>query len=184
MLLRVFRRQIFTTALTMSIWLIFFLLTPLYFLRELTQYTQPNSDRTLGFGIFLALGMIVSDSLRSIFAHQYWQKAQGLGSDMRTLMYAVVYRKAIELRDLSGYSVGELSNLCSNDGQRFYDACTNVMFMYSTIIMVVVVIVATTLMVGYFALLGCGVYLLFIPLQVRFELFFFGGREIITEIKD
>ena len=37
-----------------------------------------------------------------------------------TVPIALVFKKAIKLRDLSGYSVGELINICSNDGQRLY----------------------------------------------------------------
>jgi len=35
----------------------------------------------------------------------------------------LVYEKAIKLRDLSGYTVGELVNICSNDGQRLFGQC-------------------------------------------------------------
>ena len=35
-------------------------------------------------------------------------------------LIGVVYHKAIQLRDLSGYTVGELVNLSSNDGQRMF----------------------------------------------------------------
>ena len=163
----------------MTIWLAFFLLTPIFFLRELVDYTSGDSDRTLGYGIFLGLGMMISEALRSAFAHQYWMFATTIGTNLRTLMYAVVYRKAIELRDLGGYSVGELSNLCSNDGQRFYDASTMVFFIYTSFVMTVVVVVASALFVGPFAVLGCGIYILFIPLQVLFWAARSGARRFL-----
>lgn len=166
-LFRTHKRDFIITTCMMTIWMVFFLLTPLYFLRQLTLYTGPSNKYSLGVGVVLALGMAVSDSLRSITAHQYWQLAQNLGTRVRGTIYAVVYRKAIELRDLSGYTVGELSNLCANDGQRFYDACSDSFFLYASVIMTIVVMITTSLMIGPFALVGCGVYLMFIPLQVR-----------------
>lgn len=166
MILRVYRRDLFWTAFLMTIWVGFFLLTPLFFLRELVNFTSGFSDRSVGYGIFLALGMAGSEAMRSAFAHQYWMFATTVGTNLRSLMYAVVYRKAIELRDLSGYSVGELSNLCSNDGQRFYDAATFAFFIYTSAIMTIVVVVTSALFIGPYAILGCGIYILFLPLQV------------------
>ena len=143
----------------MFIWLIFFLLTPLFFLRQLTEFASPQSDKPLSYGIFLAFGMMCSDTCRSVLAHQYWHSGSKLGSNLRSLMYSVVYRKAIELRDLSGYTVGELTNLCSNDGQRFYDACTDSFFIYSSFLMTIVVVITSSIMIGPYALVGCAVYL-------------------------
>jgi len=40
------------------------------------------------------------------------------------------YTKALRLRDLSGYSIGELVNICSNDGQRIFDAGMYFPFVY------------------------------------------------------
>jgi hypothetical protein len=69
---RIYRRDIVMTALIMLTWLVFFLLTPLFFMRELIGFSAPSSDKTVGYGIFLALGMMFSEALRSLFAHQYW----------------------------------------------------------------------------------------------------------------
>lgn len=166
-ILRIYRREIINTAIIMTIWVAFFILTPLYFLRELINFVGYDAEyNVIGFGIFLALGMMASEAARSGFAHMYWMSASTLGCNLRTLMYAVVYRKAVELRDLSGYTVGELSNLCSNDGQRFFDAATFALFIYTSSIMTIVVVISTALLVGPYAILGCGVYILFLPLQV------------------
>ena len=40
-----------------------------------------------------------------------------------TPLSGLVYRKAISLRDLSGLTVGELLNICTNDAQRVFGAC-------------------------------------------------------------
>ena len=39
-----------------------------------------------------------------------------------TLLAGMVYEKALSLRDLGKYTVGELVNICSNDSQRVFDS--------------------------------------------------------------
>eukprot|EP00045_Choanoeca_perplexa_P015068 m.182226 g.182226 ORF g.182226 m.182226 type:complete len:1453 (+) comp16881_c0_seq1:165-4523(+) len=161
----IYKGDVWWTFAVMCVWLLFFMLTPIYFMRSLISYVSADNDDSVGFGVFLALGMALSEALRSIFAHQYWVLAATLGTNLRTMMYGVVYHKAIQLRDLSGYTVGELVNLSSNDGQRMFDSATLIFFIGTSLLMTIIVVIVTTLFVGPFAILGCGIYILFIPLQ-------------------
>ena len=45
-----------------------------------------------------------------------------------------MYDRAVSLRTLHGYSIGELVNLCGNDGQRIFDAAANASFLYIAIL--------------------------------------------------
>lgn len=62
--------QIRKTFFIMCFWVCFFLLTPLFFMRQLIAFV--SSDDPIEIGIALAIGMGVSEALRSMFAHQYW----------------------------------------------------------------------------------------------------------------
>ena len=55
-----------------------------------------------------------------ISENRYWYYAIKLGTKFRTFMYAAVYFKSIQLRNLGKFSVGELVNLSSNDSQRLF----------------------------------------------------------------
>jgi len=45
------------------------------------------------------------------------------------------------------------------------DSATLVFFIGTSLLMTIIVVIATTIFVGPFAILGCGIYILFIPLQ-------------------
>ncbi|EDQ90078.1 uncharacterized protein MONBRDRAFT_82, partial [Monosiga brevicollis MX1] len=157
--------KMWLTFFLMLCWLLFFMLSPIFFMRELTDYMSANSDKTVGYGVFLAIGYVICEALRSLFAHQYWCVQTTIGTGLRSMMYGAVYHKAIQLRDLSGYSVGELVNLSSSDGQRLFDASTMTCFIGTSLLMTIVVVVVTSLYVGPFAILGCSIYVFMIPLQ-------------------
>ena len=78
----------------------------------------------------------------------------------------LVYAKAVRLRDLCGYSVGELVNICTNDGQRVFDAGSYSSFVYVAVVTTIAASVITSLVLSPAALLGCLIFLLTFPLQV------------------
>ena len=41
-------------------------------MRSLISFVSANNDDSIGYGVFLALGMSLSEAFRSVFAHQYW----------------------------------------------------------------------------------------------------------------
>ena len=41
-------------------------------MRSLINFVSADNDDTVGYGVFLALGMALSEALRSIVGHQYW----------------------------------------------------------------------------------------------------------------
>jgi ATP-binding cassette subfamily C (CFTR/MRP) protein 5 len=117
-------------------------------------------------GLLLAGGITLSEALRSLFANLYWFSGIRIGVRFRATMFAVVYHRVLRLRNLSGYAVGELVNLSSNDGQRLYDAATLFSFVFITLLLNLCVVVANWWLVGPWALIGSLVYFLVIPLQV------------------
>jgi hypothetical protein len=161
------RRALAWNVLHMSVWVVFFLLTPVVFMRRLILYAGPDNTEPVWAGLLLALGVTLSELLRSAFANNYWFMAICLGTRLRSLMFALVYHRVLRLRNLSGYAVGELVNLCSNDGQRLYDMCTLASFLYIMLVLNVCVLGLAVWLVGPWAIVGSCVYLLVLPLQVR-----------------
>ena len=78
-----------------------------------------------------------------------------------------MYEKVLCLRDLGQYSVGELVNICSNDSQRVFDAATFSAFIYVSLMTGLGVMVASALVLGPAAIVGCAVFFLVIPIQAR-----------------
>lgn len=81
-------------------------------------------------GLGLVLGLVVCESLRSLTIHLFWQNSQRYSVGLRTIVYTAIYNKAMTLRDLSGYSVGELVNISANDSMRLFEAGSFAPFIY------------------------------------------------------
>jgi hypothetical protein len=84
----------------------------------------------------------------------------------RTVVYGLVYRKSLAMKDLAGYSVGELVNMCSNDGQRISDAAVYSMFFYIAFATGIAVLAFSVSLVGPAAVAGVAIFFLMFPLQV------------------
>ncbi len=78
----------------------------------------------------------------------------------------MVYKKAVSVRDLSGYTVGELVNLSSNDSQRVHDAGVFLMFVYATLLSTAVVLGLGIWLIGPSVIAGCFSFFLVFPIQV------------------
>jgi hypothetical protein len=77
-----------------------------------------------------------------------------------------VFAKAVNIRDLCGYTVGELVNISTADSSRLADAVLFASFFYGSIIAVICVTGLTWWLIGPAALVGIFCFLLVFPLQV------------------
>lgn len=80
---------------------------------------------------------------------------------------SVLPLQVLQLRDLEGISGGELASRVLSESGRAGEACVYLFFLFSSSIMLFVVATASVLLVGPWALLGCALYVLFVPIQVR-----------------
>ena len=71
----------------------------------------------------------------------------------------------MRLRSLGDLTIGELVNLVANDGQRMWDSVSFGSCIYASVAVTVVAIAYTTWLIGPFALVGCGCFLIFYPVQ-------------------
>ena len=77
-----------------------------------------------------------------------------------------IYSKALRVKNLCGYSVGELVNICTNDRQRVFEAALFSRAIYYSVLTLVLVAIVSTLIIGPSALVGCAIFVLVFPLQV------------------
>eukprot|EP00049_Salpingoeca_infusionum_P013021 m.242611 g.242611 ORF g.242611 m.242611 type:complete len:1470 (+) comp15333_c1_seq3:97-4506(+) len=141
---------------------------PIIFLQQLIEYVLSPEDN-IGRGLGLAFGVMFMEIIRSTSIHMYWFLATTYGTALRSTVYAMVYEKALRLRDLSGYSVGELVNICSNDGQRLFEATIFGPFILFAAITGIVVLIGGVVILGPAAAAGCVVFFLMIPVQWLFS---------------
>lgn len=82
---KIYKKRLFLTWFYIFLYSGFALVGPAYFFRELIVFTD-QEDTQVGFGIFLALGFMASDSLRSLTAHQYWARSAATSSMFRNMV--------------------------------------------------------------------------------------------------
>eukprot|EP00056_Hartaetosiga_gracilis_P007440 m.108366 g.108366 ORF g.108366 m.108366 type:complete len:1405 (-) comp12705_c0_seq1:157-4371(-) len=167
-LIKVFKRQILSAFALNMLAFIFAIVTPLAFLRNLIKYGS-QMEEDIGLGVGLAIGLFLSDALRSACIQNYWFYCLKYAVRMRAIVFALVYRKSLELRDLGGYSVGELVNVTTNDSQRVFEAGLYSIFIVVAGISGVTVMVITSLLLGPAAIAGLAVFFLMIPIQIYFS---------------
>ena len=164
--LRCYWDEIIWAECTLTVYVFFSLFGPSYIVSRLITYNS-STEPSVGYGIALVVGMFLSEFFRSLFVNQYWFLTARISTQFRSIIFALVYSKAVRLRDLCGYSVGELVNICTNDGQRVFDAGSYSSFVYVAVITTIAASVITSLVLSPAALLGCLIFLLTFPLQVR-----------------
>eukprot|EP00048_Salpingoeca_helianthica_P002826 m.61122 g.61122 ORF g.61122 m.61122 type:complete len:1476 (-) comp12327_c0_seq4:235-4662(-) len=163
-LLRAFFWPLALAQVTLIMANAFGMLGPCYFMYNLSQFAADPS-MSVGYGIGMAFGFMANNQMMSFFMHKYWIMVSDISSCARSAMIGVIYNKAIALRDLTGLTVGELLNMCTNDSQRVFDAGNFLLFIPASLIFSCAILIYTALLVGPGAILGWAVFMLILPFQ-------------------
>ncbi|KJE88387.1 multidrug resistance-associated protein 9 [Capsaspora owczarzaki ATCC 30864] len=162
---RTFKRELMRTHMLLTLQLFFVFFAPTFLLRELVAYAQDRGAQPVWHGILLALGILLNETGRSLVVSQSFTESIRVAGRARSVMFGIVYKKAMRLRTLGNKSIGEVINMASNDGQRVYDAFVFGSFTYSSTLSTVVGLAASFAIIGPFSLVGCGVFIMFYPIQ-------------------
>ena len=142
------------------------------FLKFLLQYLndeEKNSNSLLASGWFPALGIIVSSLLQVIVHHILFYYTMRGGWNLRTATSGLIHKQLLTLsaNHLHTFSRGKLTNLISNDTQRYDFFC--VMGHFGWTGMVDMAIILSLISIELDPLSACGgvlLLLLFVPLQI------------------
>mmetsp|Transcript_42910 Transcript_42910/g.71422 ORF Transcript_42910/g.71422 Transcript_42910/m.71422 type:complete len:1444 (-) Transcript_42910:118-4449(-) len=135
-------------------------------LRELLKYlTTPNRSVTEGYLIAVALGVI---PIIGSFCNQHaFFMMFVLGMSLRSGMSGWVYRKSLLLSNASrqGSTTGQVVVLMSNDSQRFVEASFLFHSIWTSPLVIIVVMGLLIWVIGPSALAGVGVMLILFPIS-------------------
>lgn len=82
---------------------------------------------------------------------------------MRGGALSLLYQKILRLRGLKDKTIGELVNICSNDGQRLFDACAIGPLLFGGPIVLLYGTVYSAFLIGPWALVGSATFIGFYP---------------------
>ncbi|XP_077978592.1 ATP-binding cassette sub-family C member 5-like [Glandiceps talaboti] len=132
---------------------------------DLLQYIQ-GTESNLLYALVLTFLTLITQTIKSLSISCQWTFGFHVGMKLRSAVLATIYRKVLALRNLQDQTVGQIINLCTNDGQRIFDAAANTSYLIGGPLVVLICIIYSTYILGPTALLGSLLFVLAYPLQV------------------
>uniref|UniRef100_A0A4W3H1Z1 ATP-binding cassette sub-family C member 5 n=1 Tax=Callorhinchus milii TaxID=7868 RepID=A0A4W3H1Z1_CALMI len=136
---------------------------PAFVIRRLLEYSQ-GSESNLQYGLLLVLGIFMAELVRSWSFALTWAINYRTGTRLRGALLTLAFEKILKLRTMKDMTVGELVNMCSNDGQRLFDVASVGSMLAGGPMVAVLGIVYSALFLGPTSLLGSAVFILVYPL--------------------
>jgi len=173
LILRVFWKNVAIASLFKCFWLIIILVTNLVFLVGLLDLLSDLENQKIvtwgnlevpyeGF-IYVCL-FCLGEIIRSFSIHNFWQFTIWLGFDCRSSLIAMMYEKLLKLRGNTS-EVGLILNVVQNDVERIRDACIYGIFLVSTPISLLAIVLCGYSIIGPSIFIGFLVLLLSVPVQ-------------------
>ncbi|XP_076846892.1 ATP-binding cassette sub-family C member 5 isoform X2 [Brachyhypopomus gauderio] len=135
---------------------------PAFVVRRLLEYTE-RGEPDLPYGLVLVLGLLATELVRSWSLALTWALNYRTATRLRGAILTMVFHKVLRLRGLRDKSIGELINMCSNDGQRMFEAAAVGSLLAGGPLVAVLGMAYNLSVLGPTSLLGSAVFILFYP---------------------
>ncbi|XP_061690972.1 ATP-binding cassette sub-family C member 5 isoform X1 [Syngnathoides biaculeatus] len=135
---------------------------PALLVRALLEYSQ-SSERCIKYGLFLVAGIFAMELTRSWSLALMWAVNYRTAARLRGAALTFAFNRILRLRSTKHISPGELINMCSNDGQRLYEAVSVGCLLAGGPLMGILGLTYTTYFLGPTALLGSAIFIIFYP---------------------
>ncbi|XP_006737490.1 multidrug resistance-associated protein 5-like [Leptonychotes weddellii] len=135
---------------------------PAFVVKHLLEYTQVT-DSNLKYSLLLVLGLLLTEVVRSWSLALTWALNYRTGVRLRGAILTMAFKKILKLKNIKEKSVGELINLCSNDGQRMFEAAAVGSLLAGGPIVAILGMIYNVIILGPTGFLGSAVFILFYP---------------------
>jgi hypothetical protein len=108
-----------------------------WLLKQTISYVRDKSPNQL-VGHMYALGFFLSSFVASIAIHQMLSQSGRLGMRLKSALMVQIFKKSLVLARIKG-GAGDIVNLVSNDCTKIADACTNVQYLWSAAVEVILI---------------------------------------------
>uniref|UniRef100_A0A8D0H1W3 ATP-binding cassette sub-family C member 5 n=1 Tax=Sphenodon punctatus TaxID=8508 RepID=A0A8D0H1W3_SPHPU len=125
-------------------------------------YTQ-GSESNLQYSLLLVLGIFLTEIVRSWSLALTWALNYRTGVRLRGAILTMAFKKILKLKNIKEKSLGELINICSNDGQRMFEAAAVGSLLAGGPIIAILGMVYNVIILGPTGFLGSAVFILFYP---------------------
>ncbi|XP_067258367.1 ATP-binding cassette sub-family C member 12 [Chanodichthys erythropterus] len=135
---------------------------------EILNYVEQPEASTLLHGVGVCVALFISEFSKAYFASLLWAVNLRTAVRVKGAFSMLAFKKIISLRNLTSISVGETINVLTSDGYRLFDAVLYGTFLLSVPILLIICIIYACVILGYTALIGILVYMVFLPIQFSF----------------
>uniref|UniRef100_A0A671FZU3 ATP-binding cassette sub-family C member 5 n=1 Tax=Rhinolophus ferrumequinum TaxID=59479 RepID=A0A671FZU3_RHIFE len=135
---------------------------PAFMVKHLLEYSQAT-DSNLKYSLLLVLGLLLTEIVRSWSLALTWALNYRTGVRLRGAILTMAFKKILKLKNIKEKSVGELINLCSNDGQRMFEAAAVGSLLAGGPIVAILGMIYNVIILGPTGFLGSAVFILFYP---------------------
>ncbi|KAM6980884.1 ATP-binding cassette sub-family C member 12-like [Aplochiton taeniatus] len=113
----------------------------------------------------MCLGLFIADLCKAFFLSLLWAINIRTALKLRSAFVTIAYKKLISLKTLGSISEGEIINVLFSDGIRIYEAVVSATFVITFPLLLLFCVTYAYTVLGYAALSGTALYLLFLAIQ-------------------
>ncbi|XP_051563276.1 ATP-binding cassette sub-family C member 12-like [Myxocyprinus asiaticus] len=132
---------------------------------EILNYVEKPETSTLLRGVGLCVALFISEFSKAFFASLLWAVNLRTAVRVKGAFSMLAFKTIISLRTLTSISVGETINVLTSDGYRLFEAVLYGTFLLCVPMLLLICIIYAWIILGYTALIGIAVYLVFLPIQ-------------------
>ncbi|XP_067906009.1 ATP-binding cassette sub-family C member 12 [Heterodontus francisci] len=140
-------------------------LGPAVLVHAILQHVEKKSEN-LVYGVGLCFALFTTEFFKAFFFSATWAINYQTGIRLKGAISTLAFVKLFHLKSLCNVSIGEITNLLSNDGHRLFEAALYCPFIFSTPVLLISCIIYSYIILGPTSLLGVVAYILLIPVQM------------------
>ncbi|XP_066478700.1 ATP-binding cassette sub-family C member 5 isoform X2 [Tiliqua scincoides] len=135
---------------------------PAFVVKHLLEYTQ-EMEPNVQYSLLLVFGIFMMEVVRSWSLALTWALNYRTGVRLRGAILTMAFKKILKLKSIKEKSLGELINVCSNDGQRMFEAAAVGSLLAGGPVVAILGMVYNIVILGPTGFLGSAVFILFYP---------------------
>ncbi|XP_078112604.1 ATP-binding cassette sub-family C member 12 [Sander vitreus] len=163
--LRFQRTRLILSVIVAVLAMIAAFLGPAVLVHEILKYIDGPEKSTVFHGVGLCFALFTSDFFKAFFISLMWALNLRTAVRLKGAYSALAFQKVISLRMHSSISMGEIISVLTSDGHKLFEAILFASFLIATPVLFIVCTFYACYILGYTALTGVSIYLIFLPVQ-------------------
>ncbi|XP_041931071.1 ATP-binding cassette sub-family C member 12-like isoform X2 [Alosa sapidissima] len=165
-MLRFQRTRLILSVLSSFLLTVVLFLGPAVLVYEILSYVDTPGQYSLSYGLGMCFALFSSEVCRTFLYSLTWAISLRTATRVKGAFSMLAFRKIINLRIITGVSVGQIINVLTVDSYRMFEAVVYGSYMLSGVLLALLLCISySCYILGYTALIGISVYLGFIPIQ-------------------